>query len=461
MSSIKQLLELYAKQQMIPMHMPGHKRNPQIAPYLNNLSEQLDITEIDGFDNLHAPCGILSEAMEQATKVWQSDRSFFLVNGSTCGILAGIRALTRRGDKVLAARNCHKSVFHAIELCGLNPVFAMPPLLHETSIFGSILPEQIEKTLNQEPDVRLVIVTSPTYEGVISNLKQICEIAHKKGIPILVDEAHGAHLDLHPAFPGGAVKAGADITVQSLHKTLPSLTQTAILHVKGNRVDSKRLEHQLSVFETSSPSYLLMASIDGCIQKLSQNNFQLWADCLASFTAETAALQHLKIIGQTPEMFLHDPGKIIISTQQTNMTGMELTKELQKRHIQPEMTAPSYVLAMTGLGDTSKSIRALSSALLEIDRKCTASPAFHRSLLPSCPNILFPPEQALEQEFEFIPLHQAEGRIAAEYVWAYPPGIPLLLPGEQIHLPLAEMPLHSTRGALPQTIAVLKSCKRP
>lgn len=457
MSSVKQALEQYAKQNNIPMHMPGHKRNPTAAPYLNSLSEQMDVTEIEGMDDLHAPTGILKQAMDRAARAWGSDRSFFLVNGSTCGILAGIRALTHRGDRVLVMRNSHKSVFHAIELCGLQPVFVLPPVIQETGIFGSLSPKMAEEALEREQGIRLVILTSPTYEGVISDVKEICRLAHRRNIPVLVDEAHGAHLGFHPAFPGGAVQAGADITVQSLHKTLPSLTQTAILHVKGSRVDQKRLEHQLAVFETSSPSYLLLASMDGCVQTLCRENFQKWADCLTAFQKETSALRCLKIMGQTKKMFYHDPGKVVISTADTDLTGEALAGELRKRRIEPELAAPAYVLAMTGMGDTPKTMHRLASALLDIDRSC--SPAFlpRPSLCPSCPELALLPERAMEQEFELIPLGAAAGRISAEYVWAYPPGVPLIIPGERIprHLSFGQASLYSTRGCFPDTLAVV------
>ncbi len=452
MQSLKQLLEQYRQQNILPMHMPGHKRNPELAPYLNHLSEQWDITEIQGFDNLHGAQGILKEAMERATKHWESDRSRFLVNGSTCGILAGIRALTKRGDQILVARNCHKSVFHAIELCGLQPVFLLPPLM-KTGLFGSLQPEQVEEKLKEYSDIKLVVVTSPTYEGVISDIFSICNIAHQRNIPVLVDEAHGAHLGFHPYFSGGAVKAGADVVVQSLHKTLPSLTQTAILHTNGSQVNAKRLDHELSVFETSSPSYLLLASIDGCMGQLREEYFTPWEQALKLFYQATASLKNLCILQKTKEQFLRDPSKIVILSK----NGIRLGEELRKRKIEPELIAPSFVLAMTGMGDTPKTLQALADALLEIDR-LNLDEMKTDPLVPRLPQLVMLPEQALEQEFEFIPPNKAKGRISAEYIWAYPPGIPLLIPGEQIET-VPDAPLHSTRGALPRTIAVLKDTK--
>ncbi len=452
MQTLKQLLEQYQQKNILPMHMPGHKRNPEVAPYLNHLSEQWDITEIEGFDNLHGAQGVLQEAMERAAKSWDSDSSRFLVNGSTCGILAGIRALTKRGDRILVARNCHKSVFHAIELCGLHPVFVLPPLM-KSGIFGSLLPQQVEEKLKEYSDIKLVVLTSPTYEGVISDIASICNIAHQKNIPVLVDEAHGAHLGFTSYFSGGAVASGADVVVQSLHKTLPSLTQTAILHTNGSRVNQQQLDHELSVFETSSPSYLFLASIDGCVGQLKEENFTPWAEALHAFYQKTDSLKNLRILKKTKEQFLRDPSKIVILSK----NGFRLGEELRKRKIEPELIAPSFVLAMTGMGDTKDTLNTLANALSEIDMllfdEIKADP-----LVPNLPQLEMLPEEALEADFELIPPHKAKGRISAEYLWAYPPGIPLLIPGERIET-IPDVPLHSTRGTFPRTIAVLKDRK--
>jgi len=464
------LLRENAAEGRLPMHMPGHKRNPGKAPFLSSLSLLEDITEIDGFDNLHGAEGILRSAMDKAAALWGAERSFFLVNGSSGGILAGIRSLTKRGDTVLMTRAAHKSVYHAVELCGLHPVYLMPPTDGETGLFGSVSPDSVKKALAEHPEVRLVILTSPTYEGVISDIVSIAAVAHGAGVPLLVDEAHGAHLSLSTYFGGGAVRAGADVVVQSVHKTLPSLTQTAVLHAGGAFVDMDRLSHQLSVFETSSPSYLLMASIDGCVQTLWANPslFAEWSEALDSFDGAIAGLRYLRIpyhggTGLT-DAFAYDRSKIYISVRGTSVTGPELTAVLRKRGIEPEMTSPLGVLAMTGMGDTKESLAALAKALCEIDAGCEArTPPPLPELGGNLPNIRLSPEAALEASFEWVEADKAAGRIAAEYVWAYPPGIPVLVPGEEISgaflCRMAEdkqSEWHSTRGRMPGYIAVLR-----
>lgn len=453
----------------LAMHMPGHKRNTAIAPYLSGLGADMDITEIDGFDDLHAPGGMIARCMERAAHLWGSRRAHLLINGSTCGILAAIRTMTHRGDKIILTRGAHKSVFHAIELCSLEPVFIMPPVLEDSGIFGSIEPQSVELLLEEHPDARLVIITSPTYEGVISDIAGICRAAHNRGVPVMVDEAHGAHLGFG-GFPDGAVRGGADIVIQSLHKTLPSLTQTAMLHVGSDRVDLQRLAHQLSVFETSSPSYLLMASIDGCVDILERKPELLgqWRKRLDAFGEAVQPLEKLRICGynQPLPVFAHDPSKLLISTGSADLDGYRLADILRDEYdIEPEYALPESVLCMTGPGDNDESLERLAQALLDIDRRCSAGqPGVEMTLskLMMGTVLAVSPEEALEAQTEPVPVEQSEGRICGEYIWAYPPGIPLLIPGEMIDSRLQELilskncpELRSTYVKIPSYIYVL------
>ncbi len=453
----------------LPMHMPGHKRNAALAPYLRALGAGLDITEIDGFDNLHQPEGILADCMAQAADLWGSRSAHLLINGSSGGILAAIRTMTRRGDKILLTRGAHKSVFHAIELCGLVPVFVTPPVLAPYDILAPLSPADIENALSAHPDTRLVIVTSPTYEGVISDIPAICAVAHSRGVAVMVDEAHGAHLGLGGGFADGAVKGGADIVVQSLHKTLPSLTQTAMLHVCSDRVDTERLAHQLAVFQTSSPSYLLLASIDGCVQLLREKPALLtdWSATLSHFDGQIAPLKKLQVLGHnTPLPCPFDLSKLPIFTGCAGTSGYDLARLLREEFaIEPEYAAPGMVLCMTGAGDTDATLSRLAEALLEIDSRCAycPPPAVQpvTALLQTC-EMVMPPEEALGRESRLIPLEEAAGQICGEYIWAYPPGIPLLIPGERIPRELYDAvrsgtapELHSTSGKFAAYIRAL------
>ena len=414
----------------IPMHMPGHKRNTAIAPYLKHLGADLDITEIEGFDNLHAPCGIIRESMERAAKLRGAKNAFYLVNGTTAGILAGISATVSCGDTVICARNCHKSVYNALELTGAKTVFVMPKIHSETGISGSILPQDIEAAIKESPDTKLVIITSPTYEGVTSDIKEICKIAHKFGIPVLVDSAHGAHLGFTDDFLPDAISLGADISVESLHKTLPSLTQTAILYTNSDLVSMEKLADKLSVFQTSSPSYLLMASIDGCINLLEEQGedlFDRWNERLSGFYKRCEDLKNLKLLSDNGDFFGLDKTKIVILTK----SGEWLMSELRKMGIECEMTAPNYVVAMTGMGDTKEMLSYLATCLLNLDKE-----AEKRSDTKSV-SLLLPKKamnitDAKSKDSEYVNIEGSTDRISAGYVFAYPPGIPIVCPGEVI-----------------------------
>lgn len=478
------MLERYATQGVKAMHMPGHKRNGGAARYLEALGARLDITEIDGFDNLHEPSGILKDAMARAAALWGSKNAFFLVNGSTCGILAGVRAATEPGDRVIVARNSHQSVFHALELMELDAAYLLPSFDSSLGVFGSLSPEAVEKALDEDPDAKLVVVTSPTYEGAVSDIAAILRITKAQGVPLLVDEAHGAHLGFSARFPGGAVAAGADIVVQSLHKTLPSLTQTAIAHV-GGLIDPARFQAQLDIFETSSPSYLLMASIDGCVRLIGAEKdrlFAAWADQLDAFDRAVKGLKHLTFPGhgapQSPSMHAFDRSKILISTRRTSLTGPTLMEHLRSKYqIELEMASCDHALAMTGLTEPDGALEALAAALREIDKSCAPAASSQASIpaitlpeidhgcaptsakleplkapalpetdigctpAPSKPEPLEAPAlpervmtiaQALRMAREAVPFAEAVGRVAAQYAWAYPPGVPLIAPGERV-----------------------------
>lgn len=432
-------LQRYGREDAIPMHMPGHKRNEALAPYLKALGAGLDITEIDGFDDLHGAEGILRRGMERAAQLWGAKRSFYLVNGSTCGILAAIHAVLGQGGSAIVARNCHKSVYHGLELCGITPHFLLPPVESCFGICGSIAPAEVERALQTHPDARLVIVTSPTYEGVVSDIRAIADVAHRHHAVLLVDEAHGAHLGMGN-FSAGAVACGADVVIQSAHKTLPSLTQTALLHLQGELVDPERVAHSLEIFETSSPSYLLMASLDSCVALLLEQGrhlLQEWNASLQAFGQEVRSLQHLRILGYTAapdsSVYALDPSKIVISTAGTSATGPELMGSLRKEaNIELEMAASDYVIAMTGMGDTADTFHALARALCKADRMIQTSPSAAVRPDLQLPRRLCSAQEAVFGAREKCPLDEAAGCVSAGYVWAYPPGIPLLVPGEEI-----------------------------
>jgi len=450
----------YKDRDYYPMHMPGHKRNVSLFSMVNPYS--IDITEIDGFDNLHHATGILLKGMERCAALYGSKHTDYLVNGSTAGILTGISACTRKNDRILVARNSHKSVYHAIFLNELDPVYIYPKVLPEFGINGGITPEDVEKMLTKYPDIKLAVITSPTYEGIVSDIRGIAAVCHRYGVPLMVDEAHGAHFGFHKDFPNNSVSLGADIVIHSIHKTLPAFTQTGLLHTNGNLVDYNEIKKYLSIYQSSSPSYILMAGIEQCVKFLEKNGkraFDLFYRRLNGFYKRMEDLEYLKIFtGKRAKdlgCYHFDPSKIIIAAGDGNVTGKFLYDELLRfYHIQMEMVASNYVLGMTSIADTKEGFIRLGDALLKIDEKLkrkygkqeidslTAEKQlprrnknalkFSTEILPSPPERVLLCHEACESPQEVIPLELSIDRISAEYVYLYPPGIPLLVPGEKI-----------------------------
>ena len=462
----------YAGSDAYPFHMPGHKRReiPDGIPGGFPDPYGIDITEIDGFDNLHHAEGILKDAMETVAAIYGADRSWYLVNGSTCGILSAVFAATENGGKLLTARNCHKAVYHAICLNRLEAEYLYPEEITEFRINGGIRAEDVRKALEKDAmrcagnsgDVRgkitkiqAVLITSPTYEGVVSDIRAITDAAHEYGIPLIVDEAHGAHLeyaDQCHSFPKSALEYGADIVIQSLHKTLPCFTQTAILHVKGKLVDQDRISRYLSMFQTSSPSYLFMAGMERCIRYMDgdgRNEMIRYEKRLERFMERMEGLQVLEVLdreicGKYRTVAGWDPSKIVVSTMRAeDFHGEELAETLRRKyHLEMEMTAPEYVIAMTSLMDTEEGFERLGTALLEIDgvlrrrmesgrkeKAASETPEGLESKL-SHPVRRMLICEAMDADTERTAFQDTVGKVSAEFVYLYPPGIPIIAPGE-------------------------------
>ncbi|MGN0501911.1 MAG: aminotransferase class I/II-fold pyridoxal phosphate-dependent enzyme [Ruminococcus sp.] len=430
-------LKSYNESGIYPFHMPGHKRNDVANDGL--LPYSIDLTEIDGFDNLHNACGCIREVENKAENLYCVNHAFLLVNGATGGILSSIRAMTNFGDKIIVARNCHKSVYNAIELCGLNPEYILPDYDEKYGVFTSVSPQKLELLLTKNPETKLVIITSSTYEGVVSDIKSISDICHRYGAMLFVDEAHGAHFPFSEKFPSEAVKCGADVAVVSLHKTLPSLTQTALL-ISDNSELSEKLQENLSVFETSSPSYILMSAIEKCLDFISDNkaDFEAYTNRLLDFYNDTKSLKKLSILYNDKSFlencFDYDFGKILISTARTNISGTELAKILREKYkIEMEMSYTDYLIAMTSVCDTDEGFSRLKKALFEIDNSLTKKEKTNDKYnFSEIPERSFNSFQKNNFNSEKILLKKAQGRVSLEYIWAYPPGIPLIVPGEVI-----------------------------
>lgn len=424
-----------AQSGIYPMHMPGHKRNEKFLKMVNPYT--IDITEVDGFDDLHAPEEIILESMEKGKSLYKSRQCFLLVNGSTCGILSAICACVPKGGKLIAARNCHKSVYNAIALTECESVFIMPETDPQNGICYGITAAQVEKALSENPDSSAVIITSPTYEGVVSDIEKISEITRKYGVPLIVDEAHGAHFGLSPLFPQSAVSKGADIVIQSLHKTLPSFTQSAVLHICTEFGGKFPVQRYLSIFQSSSPSYILMAGIDRCFDILKNEGtelFELYENRLKRFYSSLEKLKVIKILPKEyPKGFTRDMGKIVIDLSSSSLTGGEFSRLLlEKYKIQLEMASSCYAIAMTSICDTDEGFDRLKEAVIEIDSSLLkAENRREFSPLPEKTESVIKISEALSASSKAVPISEADGKISGEFIYAYPPGIPIIAPGER------------------------------
>jgi len=478
-------LKNYSESGIYPCHMPGHKRNGMGA--MPERLARLDITEIEGFDNLHQPEEYLRELQQYAAMAYGAGESYYLVGGSTCGILSAVSAAIPRGGRLLIARNCHKSIYHAAYLRQLRLSYLYPERLSQVDICEAITAGQVREELERQRDIQGVLIVSPTYEGRIAEVEEIAGIVHEFGIPLIVDEAHGAHLGFHSAFARGSSQAGADLVVTSVHKTLPAMTQTALLHVNGSLVDRRLLQRFLRIYQSSSPSYVLMASIDNALRLAREDGQQLFQRMFDSWKRMLEKLAACRVLTIWPPASLplteyqrhQDIGKLVISTQGTEMNGQQLYRVLLEKYgLQMEMACDSYVLAMFTIGDKASGYERLTDALLELDRRMSQAvcgsdesedrelpvreetggkePDKNRAVLQKKNGGKEPEESKVEpqgetsgmraeesresiplsecwdQPVEWVALRDAVGRFAGEFVNIYPPGTPVLVPGEKI-----------------------------
>lgn len=441
-------LRQYAAGDIYPYHMPGHKRRPW-----GELPRELyeaDITEIEGFDNLHEPEEILLELQKKAARLYGAEESFYLVNGSTGGILCALSSALPSGGHILLARNCHKSAYHGSYLRNLKISYLWPSYMEKFDIWDGITAEQVQDALEKESDIGAVLIVSPTYEGRISDIGRIAEAVHSKGLPLIVDEAHGAHLGLAEGFSENSCQLGADLVIHSVHKTLPSLTQTALLHVNGKRINRDLLRRFLHIYHTSSPSYLLMAGIDNALQYVEQNGkeaFGRFRYLFESMMEKLKNCRHLYFLREeslkSAGGFRQDVGKLLISVKAAELTGKQLYDILLGQyHLQTEMVTESFVLAMFTVNDGEEAYGRMTEALLEIDAGLGFCREKSRPAARAAVPGIFTPEsngagaiplfKAWDMPVEQIPLEESTGRYGGEFVNLYPPGTPILVPGERI-----------------------------
>lgn len=469
----------HAERNPIQFHIPGHKKglgmDQQFKDFIGPNALSIDLINIGPLDDLHHPHGIIKEAQELAAEAFGADYTYFSIQGTSGAIMAMIMSVCNPGDKIIVPRNIHQSVLSAIILAGAVPIFIHPEMDTKIGIAHGITTRSVKKALEANHDAKAVLVINPTYFGISANLKEIVELVHQYDIPVLVDEAHGVHIHFHDELPLSAMQAGADVAATSMHKLGGSLTQSSILNVREGLVNPKRVQAILSMLTTTSTSYILLASLDAARRNLIINGKRL--------LDETIKLAHYlrKNVNDIPGLYSpgedilgteatydYDPTKVLISVKELGLTGYDVEKWLRKEYnIEVELSDLYNILCIITLGDTQETVDKLLIALKRLANEYPLIQEANKVIvsLPNIPALALTPRDAFYAETDKIPLDESAGHVIAEFVLVYPPGIPILLPGEIISQDNIDYIKQNLAAGLPvqgpedETIGTLKVIK--
>lgn len=445
-------LKKYKNKNPVRLHIPGHKGRKGLeektACIFGPDLLEVDVTEVHNMDDLHQPTGIIREAEEKAAKLWKSEKTYFLINGSSSGLIAAINSVIKEGEKILIPRNVHKSVYSALALSGGVPVYFQPEMDMEHGVVGGMDLEKLEATLVAHPDIKAMMVINPTYQGVCSDLESICKLAHSKNMVVIADEAHGAHLAFSKNAPITALEAGADLVIQSTHKTLGALTQSSMLHTQGDLVNYGRLNYFLEVMQSTSPSYILMASLDSARSFAETKGEKVFNELESVVLQAKKQINELKGFNCLDDkgigkngIYGLDPFKLIISGKSIDLSGYELHHKLYEVYdIECEYGDANNITCLLGIGSHPSDIEKLVRALTEISEafeseKSKAKEKKKEPGIPPLPNwesYKMTPREALNRNLKGTPWEDTIGEVSGEMIIPYPPGIPVVVPGEII-----------------------------
>ncbi|MDY6938646.1 MAG: aminotransferase class I/II-fold pyridoxal phosphate-dependent enzyme [Cyanobacteriota bacterium] len=459
------ILKIVARQNSAPFHVPGHKKGcgapPELVRWWGSEVFRADLTELPQLDNLAAPESAIANAQTLAAETFGARKTWFLVNGSTAGILAAILTVCQTGEKIILPRNAHKSAISGLILSGAIPIFINPTYDRHWDLTLGISTEAVAATLEAHPDAKAVMVVSPTYHGVCSDIAGIVRLTRQYNLPLIVDEAHGAHCTFHRDLPIPALQAGADVVVQSTHKVLGALTQASMLHLQGDdRVDEYRLDRSLQLVQSTSPSYLLMASLDGARQQMAIAGCE-WMSRTLQLAREArtriADLPGLEVLdpptSATPGFFDLDPTRLTVRVAGLGMSGYDADEILDNRFgVVAELVDRTYLTFVLSLGNTATDIDRLANGFAALCQHSVGSPVKEDNLdvlvfssqQVFCPPPTLSPRDAFFSPLETVPISRSIGYLSGELLCPYPPGIPVLMPGEEITQTAIEM-LQRTR----------------
>mgnify|MGYP003372752404 CR=1 FL=1 len=447
---INELSEIVDKD-LISFHVPGHKLGKiydrlGYTPILEKMYK-MDTTEIIGTDNLHLPEGIIRKSQQRASEAFKSDYTYYLINGTTCGIQASIMAICYPKDKLIVNRDCHQSVINGCILGDIKPVYINSNINKENNIINGVNINEVINVINSNLDAKAILLTYPTYYGCTYDLKTICDYAHNKNMVVIIDEAHGAHLGLSDELPQTALEQGADIVIQSTHKTLPSFTQSSMIHTKGSRVDNNRLEVNLRMIQSSSPSYTLMASLELAVDIYINSGKELMNELLFNiykFKDNIKSKIPINIYND------YDKTKIFIESKKLGLTGYKLEEVLRyKYNIQVELSNYYGILLICTIGNISKDFDILEKALIDIYNKCNDEIYIEEIIYPKdIPIQALTPREAFYKPKKSVKIYESVGKISGEYIIPYPPGISLLSPGEIISKDIIDYMLYCSKKGM-------------
>lgn len=439
---VYEALERFRKQRVVPFDVPGHKRgrgNPELVKLLGEQCVSLDVNSMKPLDNLCHPVSVIYDAEQLAADAFGAAHAYFMVGGTTSAVQSMILTACKAGDKIILPRNVHKSVINALVLCGAEPVYVNPDVDNHIGIALGMETAAVEKAMNENPDAVAVFVNNPTYYGICSDLRSIVKLAHDRGMLVLADEAHGTHLYFHEALPVSGMEAGADMAAVSMHKSGGSLTQSSLL-LLNSTVNTRYVEQIINLTQTTSASYLLLSSLD-----ISRRNLALRGHESFGKVSEMAeyARREINSIGgyyaygkdivNGGSIFDFDVTKLSVYTRDMGLTGIEVYDLLRDEYdIQIEFGDIGNILAYISIGDRIQDIERLVGALEDIKRLYSRKSSMLHNAEYIAPIVAATPQKAFYSEKELIPIRETAGRICGEFVMCYPPGIPILAPGEQI-----------------------------
>lgn len=442
-------LRNHAANNPVQFHIPGHKKgagsDPEFREFIGDNALSIDLINIAPLDDLHQPTGVIMEAQNLAADAFGADYTLFSVQGTSGAIMTMILSVCSPGDKIIVPRNVHKSIMSAIIFAGARPVFISPARDANLGIDHGITTRAVKRALERHPDAKGVLVINPTYYGICADLKEIVELVHSYDIPVLVDEAHGVLIHFHEKLPMSAMQAGADMAATSVHKLGGSMTQSSVLNVRKGRINPFRVQTIISMLTSTSTSYILLASLDSSRRNLALNGHRMAEEAiqLAQYARrEINNIEGLYCVGEEilggEATYDYDPTKVTVHVRHLGITGYETENWLRDHYnVEVELSDMYNILALITPGDTRDTVDTLLTALRDLAKSHYRLNDVKELVvkIPEIPQLSLSPRDAFYAETEVVPFKESAGRIIAEFIYVYPPGIPILLPGEVISQP--------------------------